>query len=231
MVWRTWIFLLGGSCFSAAAFAEAPLQGLLTLPEVFGELPCEVFEPKEIALLSSPASAAHIGRIRVAQPWTQLGEGGCAGLRVDVVFDTGVVAELPQRELNYESPAVIVLEAHSPWFRVQLPAGSAWLMASARDQYFPLVALLRDGLSYVAEPELIAWDHPGGSALPPSWPVGTPVRVRESQVVDDALWLRIEILSHSVCDAAERPKVLAQAWVPAHAAYGKPNLWFYSRGC
>jgi len=54
MVWRTWIFLLGGSCFSPAAFAEAPLQGLLTLPEVFGELPCEVFEPKEIPFSVAP---------------------------------------------------------------------------------------------------------------------------------------------------------------------------------
>ncbi|TXI77711.1 MAG: hypothetical protein E6Q42_04510 [Dechloromonas sp.] len=200
--WRA-ICLICSASLSTPVCAEPPLQGLLTLPDVFGETPCEPFEPKDIALHASAASASRIGRIHVAQPWTMLGEGACTGLRVEVDLESSPAqgGELPARELDYETPAAIVLEAQPPWYRVQMPTGSAWLLASTRDHYHPLAELLTDGLSYIAAPDLVTWDHPQGKPSASSWPVGTPVNVRDARVFADTLWLRVEILSHSVCDA------------------------------
>lgn len=230
--WRA-ICLFCSVFLSTPVCAEPPLQGLLTLPDVFGETPCELFEPKDIALHASAASASRIGRIHVAQPWTMLGEGACTGLRVEVDPELSPAqgGELPTRELDYETPAAIVLEAQPPWYRVQLPTGSAWLLASTRDHYHPLAELLTDGLSYIAAPDFVAWDHPQGTPLAASWPVGTPVKVRDARVVADTLWLRVEILSHSVCDAPEPPTVLGSVWLRAHTDSGALSIWFYSRGC
>ena len=58
------------------------------------------------------------------------------------------------------------------------------------------------------------------------------VRVVGTRQLADALWIEVEVLSHSVCeDPGRRPVVRARGWIPAHAPSGLPNIWFYSRGC
>jgi hypothetical protein len=57
------------------------------------------------------------------------------------------------------------------------------------------------------------------------------VRVVEFRRVDDRLWVRVEVLSHSICESTQEPAITARGWMRAHAPSGEPTIWFYSRGC
>lgn len=116
---------------------------------------------------------------------------------------------------------VLVLERRPGWFRVA-PAdqsfrqmGTAWLEGSPVWRFHEV----RD----LAEAQALA-DRAWG---PEDW----NVRVVGSRQVGDALWIEVEVLSHSFCVDPRPPAVKARGWVPAHAASGAPNIWFYSRGC
>ena len=211
--------------------ASERIAGLLTLPEVFGDQPCEAFAPGEILLYAAPDSRRATGSIRVDRGWT-LPE--CSGLLVNVHRESRAATRLPTREHAYEAPAAIVLERRGHWYRVQLADGSAWLRASARDEYVPIDDLLVDRLTYLtddsdgrlqAEPAAIA------DALPLRVPTGRPVRVQEFRRVDDELWIRVSVMTHSICESTDVPKVAAEGWVRAYSAKGQPTVWFHSRGC
>jgi len=225
---------------AAAPSAQAPerIMGLLALPEVFGNAPCDKFQPEEVALYAAPESGRPVGRIRTDGAWTFNPVGGCTGSPDVNVYhaDTGGVATLPSREYAYEAPAAIVLEQRDRWFRVRLAEGSAWIRASQRDEYFPLEKLLADGLTHLTA----AWDgrlarSPGGSLRVAARPLprrdDTSVRVLGFRRAGDTLWIEVEIFSHSPCAAREDPPVLDQGWVPAHAASRELVVWFSSRGC
>src|SRR4030095_11841587 len=69
---------------SAVAQQRGRVVGLLALPEVFGNGPCDRFTPLDVPLYSSPESARIVGVIRVDEGWTASSNGGCEGLRVGV---------------------------------------------------------------------------------------------------------------------------------------------------
>ncbi len=50
--------------------------GLLPLPEVFGNEPCEQFRPKDLEIFSAANESSRIGRIYVSRPWTFPAERG-----------------------------------------------------------------------------------------------------------------------------------------------------------
>jgi len=58
-----------------------------------------------------------------------------------------------------------------------------------------------------------------------------PVDVLETRWVEGHLWVRVAVLSHSVCDSLDEPTRIAEGWIPAHAPDGEPTVWFHSRGC
>ena len=213
-------------------FAYDRIVGLLTLPEVFGDNPCEKFVPGEILLYAAPDARRATGSIRVDRHWT-LPE--CSGLMVNVhAGESRPVTELPTREHAYEAPAAIVLERRGQWYRVQLAEGSAWLRASARNEYLSLEKLLADRMTYLTD----EWDgrlhsSPGAiaDALRPRVPAGRPVRVQAFQRVGNQLWIRVSVMTHSICQSADAPTVAAEGWLPAYSAKGQPTVWFHSRGC
>jgi hypothetical protein len=43
------------------------------------------------------------------------------------------------------------------------------------------------------------------------------------------LWLKIQVMSHTIYDSGDRPGVVATGWVPAYDSAGNPIVWFYSR--
>ncbi len=55
------------------------------------------------------------------------------------------------------------------------------------------------------------------------------VRFIRSRTVDGRLWLYVEVMSHTIDESAEPPRVVAAGWVPAHDAAGRSVVWFYSR--
>lgn len=50
-----------------------------------------------------------------------------------------------------------------------------------------------------------------------------------SRTVEGRLWLHVQILSHTIYESDEPPRVVAAGWVPAHDAAGQSAVWFYSR--
>jgi len=229
---KTGLLMAGLLVFPAAASAQDQIIGLLSLPEVFGEGPCDRFTPQEVTLRAGPDSETIVGTIRVDVPWTFHAVGGCEGLRVNLhLTGTPRVTEFPTKESGYEEPAAIVLQRRDGWFRVRLSEGTAWLQASPRDEYFPLEQLLTDRLTYLTD----AWDghlseSPGGAAAEPTVS-GRDVRLGQFRRVGDRLWVHVEVLSHSICESTEEPTVAARGWMPAHAVSGEPAIWFFSRGC
>jgi hypothetical protein len=58
------------------------------------------------------------------------------------------------------------------------------------------------------------------------------VRVKAVREVDGALWLDVELMSHSTCGSRfDEPIVKARGWIPAHAPSGEPTVWYSARGC
>ena len=55
------------------------------------------------------------------------------------------------------------------------------------------------------------------------------VSFRRSQAVAGRLWLEVEVMSHTIYDSDDPPRVVATGWVPAHDSAGESVVWFSSR--
>lgn len=212
------------------------LVGLLALPQVFGQAPCENYVPSDVALYADPDSSRPAGVVRVEQAWTQHEYGGCEGLRVGVRLASGDTAvDLPTLEYSYEMPGAIVLRRQGGWFRIRLAEGAGWVHDPPGSEFMAIEDLLANNLTYIAESDgLRLTSGPGSAGRPLADNVitdGQPVRVLQSQTVDGALWLKVAIQSHSPCDSADEPSSITEGWLPAHTSAGEPVVWFYSRGC
>jgi hypothetical protein len=217
----------------SSSAAEDRVIGLLTLPEVFGNGPCHEFAPEEVPLYSAIGADEPQGVIRVDRYWKFPDAGGCEGLIVNAQKgEEQSISALPTEEFDYEAPAAIVLEEQNDWFKLQLSDGTAWVRVTERNKYYPLVVLLLNGLTYIAEnPASQIFSHPGGDDTVATAASGNSVRALEAESVDNQLWLHIQVLSHSVCESVDEPRLLSQGWIRAHDPSGRPTVWFYSRGC
>ncbi len=205
--------------------------GLLSLRQIEGPL-CGPPPNAEIALYAKPEPADPIGWIRADRH--PASDTDCYRAIVNVRWRAdGRVQALPTEEYEEEEPlAAVVVEHRHQWFKVRVPDGAAWLLASDGGEYFSLERLLVKRPAYLTE----AWDRtlanvPGG----PRRSAGdrrrryTPVRFVESREVRGALWLKIAVMSHTIYEFDEPPRVVATGWVPAHDAAGKAVVWFNSR--
>jgi hypothetical protein len=177
-----------------------------------------------------------VGTVLVVKPWTHHSNGGCEGLEVGVQAPrAATVQQLPTMEYAYEEPGAVVLERRGKWFRVRLNSGSAWLEASAQDEFYGLERLFENGLTYLTE----AWNgqvasSPGSAGRPGKFrrlATDQPVRVRRASREKEGLWFLVDILSHSACGGDGEPTVADRGWVPAYGKADSPTIWFYSRGC
>jgi hypothetical protein len=177
-----------------------------------------------------------VGTVLVVKPWTHHSNGGCEGLEVGVRAPrAATVEQLPTMEYAYEEPGAVVLERRGKWFRVRLIVGSAWLEASAQDEFYSLEQLVKDSLTYLTE----AWSgrvaaSPGSAGRPAKLPrpaADQPVRVRRASREKEGLWFFVDIMSHSACEGDGEPTIADQGWVPAYGKADAPTIWFYSRGC
>jgi hypothetical protein len=219
------------------ASAQDKVLGLLTLPEVFGNGPCHPFEPLAIDLFAAPRVGERVATIQVDQHWAFAPHGGCEGLKV-TVHRQDAREPIPTREFANEAPAAVVLARQDDWFKIQLTGGDAWLKASPRDRFMPMADLFSEYPTLTA----LTAAHSGalrespadvaGGGSPPM-ATGAPVRVLEFRAVAEQTWLRIAVMSHSICDldSGGPPEVKGVGWVPAHSPAGEPTVWFSSRGC
>lgn len=218
--------------------AQDRVIGLLALPGVFGEGPCQRFEPRALTLYSDAGATQVIGTIEVDQNWSFAPHGGCEGLEVSV-HEGQTRSELPTREYDYEAPAAIVVDRRGELFKIRLSAGRlAWIF-SPPSRFMSYESLLEEftGVTFFTDafdgelrnaPGLTVANRPAARAKP-----GQPARIIESRRVADRLWLNVEVFNHSLCDAGAQgpPETIARGWLPAHANDGEPTVWFSSRGC
>ena len=211
--------------------------GLLSLPQVFGTTMCDRFEPQDVVLHSLPSDGTAVASIRVDRNWSFAPHGGCEGLAVSV--HRGEAREaLPTLEYDYEMPAVVVLEQRSGWFRIRLQQGSAWVKASTLDRFMPLADLFEEFVGVTRIEKQFAGSllrEPGAGATANAAPVkpGQSVQVLEFRDVAGRSFVKVEVMSHSLCSAGDLgpPEVVATGWLPLHAPTGDPSIWFSSRGC
>jgi hypothetical protein len=205
--------------------------GLLSLRQIEGPL-CGSPPTVEIALYATPVPANPIGWIRADR--NPASDTDCYRVIVSVRWQAdGRIQALPTAEYEEEEPlAAIVVGHRHGWFKVQVPDGTAWLQASNGDEYFSLQQLLVKRPAYLAE----AWDgtlaklpgRPGRRLAGPRRRY-IPIRFIESRDVRGALWLKIEVMSHTIYESDEPPRVVATGWVPAHSPAGNAVVWFDSR--
>lgn len=222
---------------STVATAQDKVLGLLALPEVFGYGPCQAFEPEVVALHQTPSAAAVIASIQVDQHWAFAPHGGCEGLKV-TVHRGAEREELPTLEYANESPAAVVIGVQDGWFKIRLTGGSAWLRASARNRFMSIADLFSEyptltTLTDAHRGALLENPVEGAAGSGPALSARSPVRVLEFRDVGGETWLRVALMSHSICDAETGgpPEVKSLGWVRAYSLTGEPAVWFSSRGC
>jgi hypothetical protein len=62
-------------------------------------------------------------------------------------------------------------------------------------------------------------------------PESRDVRVTGSRTIGGKLWSEIELITGHDCGRPGADVVRVRGWVPAHAASGDLNVWYYPRGC
>lgn len=214
------------------------LIGLLALPQLFGNGPCDRFEAHSLTLYASLDGGTVIGEVRVDAPWTFHDVGGCAGLEIGVHLEAsgGIATPLPIREYGYEEPGAIVLAKKGDRFKIKLEGGAAWVAPRADARFHPVETLVADRLSYLTE----AWsgtvcDAPGQPGtcrrVDPGAEREPGVTVLGHRRIDGALWFRVEVPARETCGGAEPSVPPIRGWISGHDSEGKPAIWFHSRGC
>jgi len=195
-----------------------------------------VLEPQRVVLAPGQDPEEIRRRYNVTYMPSQPGPNGTRVL----YFDSGVPAraferpdraappvasfqtDVCQRVLRGASanpPKVAVFERRAGWFQVALLRDDwkveprAWIEATAAWRFH--------ALETEAERTEFA-----GNVFAPEAPT---VRLVASRMVAGALWLQIEMMSHTIYESNEPPRVIAAGWVRAHGPAGAPVVWFYSR--
>jgi hypothetical protein len=133
-------------------------------------------------------------------------------------FQTDVTQRV-LRGASANPPKVAVFERRAGWLQVALLRDQwkveprAWIEETAAWRFHALDA----------DAERTEFEQHAFEREEPS------VRLVGSRDVAGALWLQIEMMSHTIYDSNEPPKVIATGWVRAHGPAGAPVVWFYSR--
>ena len=211
--------------------------GVVRLPMLFGNGPCERFQPRPVRLYSKQTEHALVGHARVTKPWVVAEDGGCNGLEVSVsILDSSSSEGLPTLEYGYETPAAIVLAKTRGWCQIKLQSRTAWIRNECEPGFIPASDLLRDKLLYLLPGALeLAVSTPGGTKF------GTSSILRDAMVVHvdllntktvmGVVWLQVSASHISVCEGEPPPNEKQTFWLPLSNKAGRLYVWFYSRGC
>ncbi len=195
--------------------------GLVQLPSVFGK-----YEPNGPPGLVRPA---HIQAVPIySQP----------SINSTVVGQISGLESVETKEFAYEAPAAVAYQIEDNWVLIRITDSSksefGWISPHSHGPFHPFLDLLYLGLCYLEED----WDgvlYKSANASKGTTRIqvtGTrrDIKVVRSKEHQGILWLEVELLVPGRCNG-ENPEVFANGWVPAHKKDGKPNVWFYSRGC
>jgi hypothetical protein len=199
---------------------EDAMIGLLAIPGVFGSPESAeaggTFQRRPVPVYAAPEQGAR-----------KLGEPGAA-------------EDFESMEYTYEGLAAVVYAQRPGWYQVGLADGRrGWISAKSPSEFFPASALLTRRLAYLNEHwNRKVWESPTtyrgwNSKLKQTGTesrVEIPVNILDSRRVGNGLWLQIETLTSSPCEAGQ-PMVVDRGWIPAYAQSGALVAGYFSRGC
>lgn len=146
---------------------------------------------------------------------------------------------IDEAEYGYEEAGALVYGRERGYFLIRTSRGVGWLSPHKAGAFHPLETLISRELTYLTD----AWDgfvslSPGSANRTRVTPQRSPdghdardVRVKAVRTVKGKLWVEIEVISHTICESDEPPRVEARGWIRAHDGTGAPTVWFPSRGC
>lgn len=221
--------------------AEQPsdrLIGLLSLPQLFGNGPCDKYEARALRLFRNADSTVPIGEVKVYKPWTFHTNGGCEGLTIGVHLSggEGAVQNLPTKEYGYEEPGAVVLARRGKRFKIALHNGTAWIEPLGGAEFHSMEALVVSGLGYLTK----SWNglvctEPGKLGTCKKVDSGTRpepnIVVLRYREVNGEFWFEIKLTPDEICGEPAPAIPPGRGWVLGHGKDGAPAVWFYSRGC
>ena len=254
MRWRCHVFVLtiailpatvrGAQDFIVAqSQTEERVVGLLRLPEIYGDYPCQAFEPKKVSLYSdSSRDRAPIGAIERVNPIAPPERPDCES-PVVVVRRSGSASgsePFPSDESGEDFTTAVVYERAGLWFRIALMRGSAWISRVSDEGFlaYPDILTSESFLTYLRPGwDGNLWTEPGrgaGTPAPEAWRSHRnseiPVRITATRNVGNEMWIQIRFESESCGQSLGKLPAL-QGWIPAHRSSRATSVWFYSRGC
>jgi hypothetical protein len=219
---------------------ERPV-GLVALPEIFGDYPCEPITAKPLQLYASPSRASSSIAIIERKPGTKPSDGPDCEETEAIVrrVDNGRIGPLLTDESGYEYTKAVVYERSGNWFRIATPDGSAWIERPNAEGFmaYPEALASEEFLTYLRPNwDGRIWTTPG-SATPATAPVAwralakddIAVRVLTTQVIRGEKWVRVRFEAE-VCGRT-LSSVPLEGWLPAYRDARTTSVWFWSRGC
>ena len=222
---------------------EERVVGLLRLPEIYGDYPCQAFEPAKVNIYSEPSSQrAPIGAIERVNPIKPPEHPDC-DTPVVVVRRSGAGANpeaFPSDESGEDFTTAVVYERSGLWFRIALTHGSGWIRRENDEGFlaYPEILMSESFLTYLRPGwDGSLWTEPGrGTAVPApdAWRTHRsreiPVRITSTRKVGNDMWIQIRFETETCGQSLGKLPPL-QGWIPAHRASRVTSVWFYSRGC
>ena len=225
-------------CFAQSYLSKGKgIIGLLQLPEVYGEGPCQKYDAKTLKLFDKPKQTEPRGKLYVSKPWVFHVNGGCEGLEVSYLYEESK-GQLPTFEYSYESPAAIVTQRKANWFKINLGKDEAWLKLP-KERFLPINKLLSENLAYIRVSTDSLLERAGNSkqfldknhAKQNNSTTEAPAKILATKRINNELWLHLEIPTINPCTDEVIQKTPKRGWLPFFDKDNIPTVWFYSRGC
>jgi hypothetical protein len=215
--------------------------GLLALPEIFGDYPCEAITPKKVNLYATASNdRSPIAVIERLNPPKADGPDCEVGEVVVRRLLDGTRGHLPTDESGYEYTKAVVYQQSGNWFRIAIPQGSAWVERANAEGFMSYPDdLAMDAFSTYLRPgwDGKLWTAPGTGAATPApsaWQAlskdDIAVRITSTQIIRGEKWIRVRF-EKEVCGKSYGNLPALEGWLPAYRTARNTSVWFWSRGC
>jgi len=224
----------------AQSQTQERIVGLLHLPELYGEYPCQAFKAKKINLYATASDERPpIGTIERTNAHKPPEHPDCDEPIVVVRGLNGNISALPYDESGDEFRTAVAYERSGRWFRIALSRGSGWIQADP-DNFlaYPDILMSESFATYLRPGwDGNVWTEPGSGsaeAAPSGWRVyrekEIPIRILATRIVAGVVWIQIRFESE-FCGQTLGKLPPLQGWLPAYKGSVDTSVWFYSRGC
>jgi len=216
--------------------------GLVAIPEIFGEYPCEPIRPQAVQVFATPSKQRPPIAVIERKNEPKQTEGPDCDETEAIVrrLGDGGSALLPTDESGYEYTKAIVYQQTGNWFRIAIPGGSAWIERKDSEGFMSYPEdLVSDAFLTYLRPNWDGnlWTTPGSGnpfTAPSAWRAlakdDIGVRIVSIQIVRGEKWLRVRF-ERELCGKSFENLPPVEGWLPAYRDAHVTSVWFWSRGC